>query len=537
MKLTVSEWNVKIFTKEDVVPLISHKCLKNEVFLFQVFAEADEDFRGKIEINSDLEYACYRVEKVKGDYYLDKEKDDYYVYAKDDMYPELLKKTDEIALKSGETAALFFELPSLDKPEGKHVIKIAAGGATAEVDIEVLPEKLRDADIILTNWFHYDGICNYYGLKPFSEKFYATFRNFLTAYAKMGNNMILVPAFTPALDTEVGGERLTTQLVKITKRGDEYDFDFSEFDKVVGICKEAGIKYFELSHLFTQWGGKACPKIVATENGEEKKIFGWKVDSTDEKYLAFLKQYFAALAPHLEELGISGETYMHLTDEPNKPDLDNYVRLSEFVRENNRGIKTLDAMSHYELVEQNAVTLPVVSLNSADFDKFSGVDRMVYYCIGVDENYIANRYFHMPLQRTEVLGMQLYDINAKGFLHWGFNFYNSYLSVRALNPYEETTADGHFCAGDAFIVYPGENGVEYSLRYFAMLKAFEEYRLLKTLESKSGREYVCGILHEYGLKGIHDYPRSAEKHSAFVEKVKGEVAGCRKADGKNFKKL
>ena len=77
---------------------------------------------------------------------------------------------------------------------------------------------------------------------------------------------------------------------------------------------------------------------------------------------------------------------MHLTDEPNKPDLDNYVRLSEFVRENNYGIKTLDAMSHYELAEKKAVTLPVVSMNSAEFDKFSGADRMVYYCIGVDES-------------------------------------------------------------------------------------------------------------------------------------------------------
>ena len=118
MKLTVSEWNVKIFSKADAVPLVSRRCLKNETFLFQVFAEADEDFRGKIEINSSLKCECYRVEKVKGDYYLDKEKDDYYVYAKDDMYPELLIKTDEIALRKGETATLFFELPSSDKPAG-----------------------------------------------------------------------------------------------------------------------------------------------------------------------------------------------------------------------------------------------------------------------------------------------------------------------------------------------------------------------------------------------------------------------------------
>lgn len=206
-------------------------------------------------------------------------------------------------MKKGETATLFFEAPSSDKPVGNHVVKIAAGGACVEFMLEVLPEKLCDADIILTNWFHYDGICNYYGLKPFSDGFYARFRQFLAAYVKMGNNMILVPTFTPALDTEIGRERLTTQLVKIAKRGEKYDFDFSEFDKVIGMCKEAGIKYFELSHLFTQWGGKACPKIVATENGEEKKIFGWEVASTDEKYLAFLKQYFAALAPHSKNSG------------------------------------------------------------------------------------------------------------------------------------------------------------------------------------------------------------------------------------------
>ena len=53
-----------------------------------------------------------------------------------------------------------------------------------------------------------------------------------------------------------------------------------------------------------------------------------------------------------------------------------------------------------------------------------------------------------------------------------------------------------------------------------MLKAFEEYRLLKTLEGKFGRDYVCGVLHDYGIKGIHDYPRSAAKHSEFAEKLK-----------------
>ena len=87
----------------------------------------------------------------------------------------------------------------------------------------------------------------------------------------------------------------------------------------------------------------------------------------------------------------------------------------------------------------------------------------------------------MPLQRAEIIGMQIYETGAKGFLHWGFNFYNTQYSTRPLNPYEETTAGGNFCAGDSFLVYPGKQSVEYSLRYFILLKAFEEYRLLKTL--------------------------------------------------------
>ena len=67
----------------------------------------------------------------------------------------------------------------------------------------------------------------------------------------------------------------------------------------------------------------------------------------------------------------------------------------------------------------------------------------MYYCIDIDDNYLSNRYFHMPLQRTEIIGMQIYENEAQGFLHWGFNFYNTQYSTRPLNPYEETTAGGN----------------------------------------------------------------------------------------------
>jgi hypothetical protein len=84
--------------------------------------------------------------------------------------------------------------------------------------------------------------------------------------------MILTPVFTPPLDTAVGGERPTFQLVGIEKKKGEYFFDFTNFRKYVEICLKNGVEAFEISHFFTQWGATSAPKIVATVNGKETDV-------------------------------------------------------------------------------------------------------------------------------------------------------------------------------------------------------------------------------------------------------------------------
>ena len=78
-----------------------------------------------------------------------------------------------------------------------------------------------------------------------------TIENFITMAAENGINMLLTPIFTPPLDTKVGGERLTAQLVDIELSDGKYSFDFKKLDKWVDICRKAGIEYFEMAHLFT----------------------------------------------------------------------------------------------------------------------------------------------------------------------------------------------------------------------------------------------------------------------------------------------
>ncbi|MES9143981.1 glycoside hydrolase domain-containing protein, partial [Cutibacterium acnes] len=77
-------------------------------------------------------------------------------------------------------------------------------------------------------------------------------------------------AFTPPLDTKVGGERPTVQLVGVNVTNGKYSFDFSKLKRFVDMCLGLGVEYFEMSHLFTQWGAAFAPKVIATVDGVEK---------------------------------------------------------------------------------------------------------------------------------------------------------------------------------------------------------------------------------------------------------------------------
>ena len=34
------------------------------------------------------------------------------------------------------------------------------------------------------------------------------------------------------------------------------------------MCKRCGIKYYEISHLFSQWGAMMAPKVMGEKDGE-----------------------------------------------------------------------------------------------------------------------------------------------------------------------------------------------------------------------------------------------------------------------------
>ena len=438
------------------------------------------------------------------------------------LFPDLLKdiKDGKLRLISGYWQALHFtfDLRNVGKTKlnfGKNnlivTIKTEGNEYKKEIELEVLRGELPRLSIYHTEWFHADCLADYYGVESLSERHWEIMANFIRHYGKSGMNTILVPTFTPPLDTEVGGERTTVQLVEVHKNGSSYSFIFDKVKRFIDICLESGIEYFEMAHLFTQWGANAAPKVMAYTEGELKKIFGWETDSEGEEYTHFLSFYLPALIKKLDEWGLNGKVFFHLSDEPDENCIEKYSRLRKRIAPFLGDYPILDAVSRYSFVERGIVDRPVPGNNHLEpflENKVKGL--WTYYCCAQGDK-VPNRFMSMPSVRNRIMGVLIYYFDIKGFLHWGYNFYNSQYSIEHINPYAVTDAGGAFQAGDAFLVYPGRDGKpEDSLRMMALNEGFQDYRALVKYEEKVGRAEVIALIERlYGGKlSMENYPTS-----------------------------
>lgn len=357
--------------------------------------------------------------------------------------------------------------------------------------------KLVPQTLIHTEWFHGDCLAEYYQVPPLSEVHWRIMSKFIHAAAQRhGINMLLTPVFTPPLDTAVGSKRPTVQLVKITLQDGKYTFDFSQLEHWTKLCREAGIEYLEISHLFTQWSARATPKIMATVDGVEKQIFGWDVPADSPAYRIFLEQFIPALRTELERLGYDQQhVYFHISDEPTEAHPENYRIAKQQVQDLLEGCPVIDALSSFDFYRLSLVEHPVPSNDHIQPFLDAGVeDLWVYYCCA-QGLYVPNRFFAMPSARNRIMGVLMYRYNIRGFLHWGYNFYFNQYSREKVDPYSVTHCDYAFLSGDPCLVYPGRDGDPLSsIRAEVQSEAFVDLRAFQTLEEHLGREAVMQMI-------------------------------------------
>lgn len=467
----------------------------------------------------------YHVKEIPSTHPVTDDSDGNYLRTTPGLYPDLLQPLNDGMLRAdlGRWNALWVEIASDEEtPAGEFPVKVtltlgegeSSRTLTLETSVEVIPAVLPDQELIRTEWFHGDCVADYYHVEVFSEEHWELLRKQIACAAEYGINMLLTPVFTQPLDTAVGGERTTIQLVDVARNNGVYSFGFDKLDRWVRMCRECGIQYFEIAHLYTQWGAEHCPKIMATVDGEYRRIFGWDTAATGEDYRNFLAAFLPALTARLEALGVDKKhAYFHVSDEPGEAHLPQYHACKEQIAPYLEGYPLMDALSDFDFYQKGVCRHPVVASNHVTpFLEHHVPDLWVYYCCSQGYQ-VSNRFFSMPSARNRIIGTQFYKYQIAGFLQWGFNFYNSQFSLRHLDPFAVTDADIAFPSGDAFMVYPGPDGTPWkSIRLLVFAEALNDLRAFRLLESLTSREYVLELM-EGGLSKeitFFEYPHEAD---------------------------
>lgn len=509
-------------------------CLLNEEFSYQIAFKIDEFITEeqpiKIEIISDITefIQIYNVKYIP--VYLPHFKnmcDECYISHKPGLFPDILEPYTDCVMASGDfykTLWINIKPKNTVKP-GVHKIKVLFKDgddicAESVFSLEIIGVELPKTNIPITNWFHCDSIADYYGVKQLSKKHWDLIENFLSLYTEHGHNMILTPIFTPALDTKVGGERPTVQLVDVMYDNGKYSFGFEKLLKWITICKKHGIKYLEISHLFSQWGAEHTPKIIVKQNGKNIKKFGWQTDALSQEYKDFLSQLLPALKEVLLKNWDADKIYFHLSDEPNSDHINHYGEIYNFVKPFLKEFNLMDAISEYELYSKGFIDTPVVATHKVKNFLDQKINKIwAYYCCSQGSENYSNRFIAMPSFRNRITGTQIYALGIKGFLHWGYNFYYCRLSTHKINPYLTADTDGGFPAGDAFSVYPTQNGAIPSLRFKVFHHGLQDYMALSLLETKIGKKAVLEILEKENKIDFNHYPMTNDYILQYRKKI------------------
>lgn len=431
------------------------------------------------------------------------------------LYPDLLrplKYRGTFRLHPMQSRALWIDIDPRCEITGEHVLKvkllkvgITSKGFTPteevavehEMKIDIKDVEIPEQILKFTQWFYADCLADYYDVEVFSDRHFEICENYAKKAVEFGRNMLMVPLLTYALDTYGGGERTTTQLIDVYKDGDNYTFGYENLDRWLDMYKRIGVKYYEISPVFSQWGADNTPKVVATVNGEKKTIFGWGTNPLSAEYNTFIRAFLSGFIAHMKERGEDHKCWYHVSDEPITEHFEQYKKVRDSIYDLVGEYETLDAISHYEFYESGLSKNPVPkTMVVHEFFEKGAKDIWTYYCGGQCTN-VSNCHFAMELARVRCLGTQMFKYNTQGFLHWGYNYYNNQWSYDKVDPFAVSDAESFAASGDAYMVYPAPDGTPWeSTRFRALYEGMEDMRVMQLAEKFCGKEAVVKAIED-----------------------------------------
>jgi hypothetical protein len=388
---------------------------------------------------------------------------------------------------------------------------------TAELEIHPLIIQPRKG-FPVTHWWNADAIYDWYKLPVFGDAWWKIARTYLENMRSHGCDVIKVPLFYCRREIV---ER-PPQLLRVTEPAPgRYQFDWSQVKRFVDMARDVGFEQFEWSHL---WLYKTDPskasvdtptRIYTWSNGRARLLWPPDTEATGSVYRNFLEQLLPEYHQFLEREGLLQQSYFHLSDEPggNVEDIANYRSARLLLKELAPWMKVIDAMSDIRYGREDDLTdIPVPAVHAAQAFIDEKIPHWVYFCMGPRGPYL-NRFFDTPLAKIRMSGWLFYKHRAQGFLHWGFNYwyvmdlgFNRQTQV-LVDPFTDgasgTSAGGEGAPyGDAFVVYPGQDGPLDSIRWEVFAESLQDYAILQTV----GIDPTDSKLAD--LKSYSDFPKN-----------------------------
>ncbi|HWR13570.1 MAG TPA: DUF4091 domain-containing protein [Terriglobales bacterium] len=400
--------------------------------------------------------------------------------------------------------------------------KTNVGSLATQIDVKPFTIQPR-RDFPVTHWWNPDAIYDHYKTEPFSDKWWQLAELYLRDMADHGSNMIMVPVFHTRREVVPR----PPQLLRVTEiTPGKYEFDFSEVHRFIEMAKRSGIEYFEFPHLWLYWGVRNPVHVYQFKGNQWTLLWPTESEPTTGVFRGFLEQYLPALRKFLDQEGLPPErTFFHVSDEPGSGEqFENYKRARALLKELAPWMKVMDALSDVEYGRQGVTDFPVPILSSAQKYIDAKIPHWVYFCTGPRGNYL-NRLYDTPLPKIRMSGFVLYRLGARGFLHWGYNYWYKMETQQLINPFEEGAGLDWpgIPYGDPFVVYPGENGPVDSIRWEVFAEGLQDYAILQTAGVSPTSPMLSGI------KSYQEFP----KNEAWIDKtVAALLANSEKAKTK-----
>jgi hypothetical protein len=146
--------------------------------------------------------------------------------------------------------------------------------------------------------------------------------------------------------------------------------------------------------------------------------------------------------------------------------------------------------------------MPVPMVNAAQAYIDEKIPHWVYYCCAPQGPWL-NRFMDTPLAKVRMSGMLFYRLGAKGFLHWGFNYWHKMETETIGDPFNDATNGGYpgIPYGDPFVIYPGPDGPIDSIRWEVFAESLQDYAILQSTGIKPDDPMLAE------LKSYQDFPK------------------------------